>query len=219
MASMIESFIASRVSMRSTGRGAGGRLEINHRRVTITKRHHTTCSGPQLPACAPQALEFRAMSFTFEMNSSLHALPDVVWAHASTMDGVNAELAPFVRMSVPSHVRGLRLDDAPRGEEAFVSSLLAFGVLPFDRHHLTLVSVSERGFVEESWSLLQRRWRHERSIEPTSDGCIVTDRLEVEPRFVPDVLVRPLVRALFEARHRELRRRFGAPSRVASEAA
>lgn len=125
------------------------------------------------------------------------------------MDGVNHELAPFIRMTVPRAARGLRLSDVPRGQEAFVSTLLGFGWLPFDRHHLTLVSVGERSFVEESWSWLQRRWRHERSVTPDGNGCVITDRLVVEPRGAPRALVAPIVRSIFEARHRALRRRFG----------
>lgn len=78
-----------------------------------------------------------------------------------------------------------------------MSTLLAFGWLPFDRHHLTLVSVGERSFVEESWSWLQRRWRHERTITAEGEGCVVTDRLVVEPRDAPRALVEPVVRTLF----------------------
>lgn len=149
------------------------------------------------------------MSFFLELRSSLAASADEVWAHASTMEGVNSELAPFVRMTVPGSMRGRSLSDVPLGNEAFVSTLLAFGWLPFDRHHLRLLEVGDRAFVEESWSWLQRRWRHERTVTPDGDGCIVTDRLVVEPRGAPRALVEPMVRAIFEARHRALARRFG----------
>jgi hypothetical protein len=135
------------------------------------------------------------------------------------MDGVNAELAPWLRMTHPAALRSL--DDAPElvGRVAFHSWLLAGGVLPFDRHALRLVSVERHpegggAFVEESTSWLQARWRHERDVEPlgqNGDRCRVTDRLLVEPR-VP--LARPLVAVvvpwLFRQRHRGLVRTFGA---------
>ncbi|HVJ88759.1 MAG TPA: hypothetical protein VM580_03080 [Labilithrix sp.] len=89
--------------------------------------------------------------------------------------------------------------------------LLFLGLVPFDRHHLTLDRIYNRGFDEESWSWLQRRWRHERRVEPMATGCIVTDRLTISPRFAPAALVLSLVRRIFAARHEKLRARFGTP--------
>lgn len=126
------------------------------------------------------------------------------------MDGVNQELAPWVRMSVPRAARGKQLAELEPGREAFVSVLLLLGLVPFDLHHLTLEHVHQHGFVEESWSWLQRRWRHERTIEPLPDGCVVTDRVTVEPRGAPAWLVEPIVRRIFQARHDRLRELFGA---------
>jgi ligand-binding SRPBCC domain-containing protein len=156
-------------------------------------------------------------SFSIEVSSRLGASVDEVWDHASTMEGVNRELGPWVRMSVPRAARGLRLSDVEPGREAFVSVLFMLGVLPFDAHHLRLEAVLERGFDEESWSWLQRRWRHERRVEPDGDGCVVTDRLVVEPRWAPRALVEPIVRRLFEARHAYLRRRFDGANERSTE--
>lgn len=149
-------------------------------------------------------------SFTIEIASRLRATADEVWAHASTMEGVNAELAPWVRMTVPRAARGKQLAELPPGREAFASVLLLLGFVPFDLHHLTLERILERGFVEESWSWLQRRWRHERSVEPLADGCMVTDCVTVEPRGAPAWIVEPIVRRIFRARHDRLRQLFGA---------
>ena len=150
------------------------------------------------------------IAFTVEQVSHLSASAEQVWRNASTMEGVNAELGPWLRMGVPSAARGRSLAAVTPGREAFVSTLFLLGVVPFDRHHLTLEAVHAFGFDEESWSWLQRRWRHERRITPTPSGCTVTDRLTVVPRLAPALLVRPVVAAVFAWRHRRLRAQFAA---------
>ena len=133
-----------------------------------------------------------------------------VWAHARTMDGVNAELAPFVRMTVPAAARGLTLEDVVLGQVAIRSVLLAGRLVPFDRHDLVLERVDPgRGFHERSTSLLQRRWEHERTLVPDGAGTLVTDRVTFEPRVGSARLIAPVVAALFRHRHRHLARTFG----------
>ncbi len=157
------------------------------------------------------------MSRTFELqrSSELRAPAAEVWRHASSMRGVNDELGPWVRMTHPTWATDLSSVDPQLGQVAFRSWLLALGVVPFDRHALGLVEVHDRGergggFVEESTSWLQRRWRHEREVEPSNGGgCSVTDRLVVRPRLAPAAVVQPVVSALFGHRHRRLVRRFG----------
>ena len=135
-----------------------------------------------------------------------------VWAAVSTMQGVNYELMPVVRMTYPARAPRLTAADIKPGELLFKSWLLAFGAVPFDRHALVLIEVADGyGFVEESSSWGQRRWRHERRLRDAVGGCVVTDHLAVEPRLP---MTQPVVRAavpwLFRHRHRRLRRRFGA---------
>lgn len=155
-----------------------------------------------------------ARQFELEVTSTLRSPAGEVWRHASSMDGVNAELGPWIRMTHPATATDLASVDVPLGRVAFHSWLLGFGVLPFDRHALRLVEVDDSGdggggFVEESSSWLQRRWRHERRVVPAAGGSAVSDRLVVEPRLPSTWPARSIVGALFRHRHRRLARRFG----------
>jgi hypothetical protein len=150
--------------------------------------------------------------------SRLHASAGDVWAHATQMAGVNWELSPYVRMTVPRRAKDMTIGDAPIGIVAFRSVLLAFTVVPFDVHAFQLDAVTPpHGFVEESTSLVQRRWRHERTITATADReCEVIDTIAVDPRLrCTEPLVAAVVRFLFRHRHQRLRTRFGAPKHTA----
>jgi hypothetical protein len=69
------------------------------------------------------------------------------------MNGVNAELGPWLSMTAPPEARDLRIEDAPIGEPLFASWVLLRGVLPIDRHYFKLTEVRHgRGFVENSTS-------------------------------------------------------------------
>ncbi|NGY05962.1 hypothetical protein [Solimonas terrae] len=141
--------------------------------------------------------------------SHLAAEPPTIWLHATQMSGVNSELSPLMRMSVPKAFAGLGLRDAPQGSLLFNSWLLLFGVLPFDRHGLRIERFWDYGFQEDSSSWLQRRWRHRRYVELLPDGSRLVDELEIQPRFLPAWLLRPVIDLLFRHRHRYLRRHFG----------
>ena len=139
--------------------------------------------------------------------SRLAAEPPVIWLHVTQMSGVNEELMPLMKMSSPKRYDCMSLREAPTGELLFHSWLLAFGILPFDRHALTIEHLWDYGFQEHSHSWLQRQWRHKRIIELLPGGARVSDELEIEPRFAPHWLVRFFVSQLFAHRHLRLRRR------------
>ena len=135
-----------------------------------------------------------------ERTSELAADADRVWAHATSMAGVNAELQQWLRMTTP------------RGEFAFHSWLLLGGVLPFDRHALGFEAMepAQRWFHERSSSWVQREWVHRRSIEALGSGCRLTDRVTCVPRVaMAEAVVGRIVAAVFEHRHRRLRAMFG----------
>jgi ligand-binding SRPBCC domain-containing protein len=147
-----------------------------------------------------------------ERTSELTSPAEVVWAHATSMAGVNVELRPWLHMTVP---RGLDLQPrtiSPPGGFAFHSWILLAGVLPFDRHALGFEAMEPEQFWfhERSSSWLQREWIHWRWIEPTAKGCRLTDRVRCTPRVaLAEPLIGRIVRAVFDHRHRVLRSLFG----------
>lgn len=139
--------------------------------------------------------------------SIVRAPVQLVWSHASSLEGVNRELAPL-------HMgggEGLRLDETvPLGVPLIRSLLTLARAVPLDVHTLQLSEVwPGRGFQEDSYSLLQRRWRHRRLIEAVDGGTQVTDQLMFEPRLFPAFAAR-VVHWVFTRRHQRLRELFGA---------
>ena len=142
--------------------------------------------------------------------STLAAEPAAVGAWALSAEGINAELGPWFRMTVPRGLDDLDLQGLQPGPVGR-SWLLLFGLLPIDYDEIGLVRIDpERGFLERSTMLSQRLWEHERTIVAGGAGTVVVDRVAWEPRLpLPGALLRPLFAATFRHRHRQLRRRFG----------
>jgi ligand-binding SRPBCC domain-containing protein len=148
----------------------------------------------------------------FKVASHLEAPADSVWARAVTPEGINSELMPLVRMTLPRGVERLDPETVPIGRPIGRSWILLFGLIPIDYDDVTLVRMDPgRGFLERSPMLSQRLWEHERTIEPEGpEACRIIDRVRYEPRLpVPRGALTLLFRAVFRHRHRRLRRRFG----------
>ena len=95
-----------------------------------------------------------------------------VWAVVSTMDGVNAELRPLMRMTHPAHLQSFADVDSELGPGRACSTAgcwcSAFaGRSPRPRHR---GGTTGEGFDEESSSWFQRRWRHERRVIDGATG-------------------------------------------------
>src|SRR5688572_29335023 len=139
-----------------------------------------------------------------------------VWARAITPEGINDELAPWLRMTVPRGLRGATIDDARIGEPLGRSWVLLAGVLPVDWDDLRLAELEPgRRFLERSSMLSMRAWEHERVVEPAGeDAATVTDRLRFKLRrplaWLPGShrLAAAIVRRLFAHRHRRLAAHF-----------
>lgn len=145
------------------------------------------------------------------VRSELEAPPATVWAHVTSVRGLNDEFRPWLRMTFPASLREAGLEQAATGERLGRSWILLFGLVPIDYDDLTLVRVDPgRGFLERSSMLSQRSWEHERTVEPHPGGCLLTDRIAFEPRLgIPPRIFAPLFAAIFRHRHGRLRRRFG----------
>jgi hypothetical protein len=146
----------------------------------------------------------------FRIGSTLRAEPAAVWERAMSAEGINAELGPLLRMTVPRGVESLDLhglEPGPLGR----SWVLLFGLVPVDYDDIGLKRIEPgRGFLECSTMLSQRLWEHERTIEPGGEGTTIVDRVAWEPRLpLPGRLLRPLFAAVFRHRHRQLQRHFG----------
>jgi ligand-binding SRPBCC domain-containing protein len=149
----------------------------------------------------------------------VNAPAEDVWARVVTPEGINHELAPWVRMTVPRGASTLDLDDVEPGSELGRSWLLLFGVVPFDWDDLGIAELEPgRRFLEQSTMLSMRSWTHEREVIPIDeDHCEVRDQIAFSARaplsLVPgiDAGLERLVGRLFAHRHRRLAEFFGRP--------
>jgi ligand-binding SRPBCC domain-containing protein len=147
--------------------------------------------------------------FQFEISSLLTAPQESVWHRAMSMKGVNAELAPFVRMSFPSDKELLKPNVVELGKALFHSWILLFGFLPVDYHALSFARVDDEGFLERSSSIIHKLWEHERIIKAVADGTLVQDRVSFQPRIAAlGYLLLPVYQAVFRHRHVSLRQYF-----------
>jgi hypothetical protein len=144
------------------------------------------------------------------VTSELDVDPEALWTRVTDPVGINDELRPLMRMTVPAGASNFGLDDPEPGRIGR-SWLLLFGFLPFDYDDITIVRLEPgRGFLERSSMLSMRLWEHERTLTPLGENrCRITDRVAWEPRLpLPGAWVRPLVLAVFRHRHKRLRLRF-----------
>ena len=147
--------------------------------------------------------------------SSLVARPAAdVWERAITEEGINDELSPILRMTMPRGLRGKTIDDVEVGVPLGRSWILLGRILPVDYDDLCLIELEPgRRFLERSRTLTFAVWQHERVIEAAGEGsCRVTDRLGFELKrgiaWVPGAgrVAAAVVAFLFRHRHRRLSR-------------
>jgi ligand-binding SRPBCC domain-containing protein len=149
----------------------------------------------------------RSRPAEFEVSSLIPAPTQEVWERIITSEGINHELRPWMRMTVPSGIERLEPESVELGKRIGRSWVLLLGVLPFEYDDITLVELEPgRRFLERSPMLSQRSWQHERIVEPAEGGSRIIDRVRMEPRLgMPAAPLRPVFRAVFRHRHKRLR--------------
>ena len=145
--------------------------------------------------------------------------PRLVWDRVTTPEGINAELAPFMTMTMPSSLHGLRIDDLPLHRPLGRAWVRLGGLLPVDYDDLQIADITpgER-FLERSRTSTCRVWQHDRRVEEATGGTRLTDEvtfLMKSPLRPGRPILRRVVTALFRHRHARLRRQF-APAGTAA---
>ncbi len=133
-----------------------------------------------------------------------------VWRWSTSARGVQAEMAPVLKMRFPKGMQRIPQDQDSLGKPLGNCRFLLFGLVPIDLSRLTFVEMEPgRRFVEQSPLLSMKSWRHERVIEPLDGdaGARVVDTLEFTPR-VAGGIVAWFVARFFAHRHAMLRRQF-----------
>lgn len=147
-------------------------------------------------------------TLNFKISSELPVRPAVILP-SLTMEGVNAELRPLIRMTAPADWVTRSILKWPPETHLFSSWILLFGVLPIDRHSFYFKLIEpELGFSEASSSIINELWCHQRTIVPTDRGCIVTDTVSFSCRApMVGYLLKPVYEIVFSRRHRNLKTR------------
>ncbi len=147
---------------------------------------------------------------TFRKRSEVLAPVDTVWERVVSQEGINYEMGPYIKMTMPKAFRGKSIGEVSPGTHIGKSLLLLFGVIPFGYDDITITQIEPgRMFLEQSSMTGMRTWIHHRTLEPIGDKTIVTDSLTLAPRLrIPGLagLLGTIVAAFFESRHRRLRR-------------
>lgn len=151
------------------------------------------------------------ISLRFE--SKLHASREEVWEWITSIDGILAEMRPYLRMTAPKEVRSLNDLEISPGVPMYRSRVFLFGFIPFGHSDMTLLELEPGyGFVEQSPMASMKKWRHERRIEQVPhdpEAVVLVDVLTFRPRFGGRI-VGWFIRRLFEYRHAVLRSALGA---------
>ena len=134
-----------------------------------------------------------------------------VWDFVTSPEGINRELLPMLRMTIPRRLRGRTIDDVEAGEKLGRSWILLLGVIPFDYDDIGIAELEPGSrFLERSTMLSMSSWQHERTLADWGRGCRVTDEVTFAPRagiaHIPGSkrIAAALVERVFAHRHRRL---------------
>ena len=146
----------------------------------------------------------------FEMESILKSDIERLSKELFTMKGVNEELYPIVTMSAPTIWKSKPITDWPKNTKLFKSRINFLGYIPIDLHDFEFSDISKDGFKENSSSLMNKQWKHERSIVQSGDDVIVRDRVDYESKVgLVGLLLKPVYKSIFRHRHSKLKAKYG----------
>lgn len=155
------------------------------------------------------------MAVTFRERSIVPAPPSEVWRVVTSPEGINFELMPVMRMTVPLQLKGKAIHEMPQRQKIGRSWFFLLGFLPIDYDDITIAELENgRRFLERSTMMSMSAWEHERTLVERDGGCEVTDRVTFQMRpplgWVPGAhaLIGMALRWLFGHRHRRLARWF-----------
>jgi ligand-binding SRPBCC domain-containing protein len=143
-----------------------------------------------------------------ELESYVPRSPAELWDWSTSVQGVEAEMGPVLKLDFPRGMTHIPRDGSGLGRPLGNFKFLLFGVVPVDLSRLTFTEVEPgRRFVEQSPLLSMKSWRHERIIAPGPDGTRVVDRLEFTPRFAGPI-VGWIIERFFRHRHAVLKKHY-----------
>lgn len=85
-----------------------------------------------------------------EQSSALCRAAADVWARAVTEEGINDELRPLLRMTMPRRLRGKTIDEIEAGEPLGRSLILLGRLLPVDYDDLCLAGLEPQAADQSS---------------------------------------------------------------------
>lgn len=156
---------------------------------------------------------------TFRRTSEIDAPSDKVWAIVTSQEGINHEMGPYIKMTMPKAFHGKSIADVAPGTHVGKSFLLLFGVVPFGFDDITVAQIEPgRMFREESAMTGMRTWVHHRTLEPKGEKTVLSDAVTLAPHLpVPGLgrLLGTVLSAFFAHRHRRLQACFASTKAAA----
>jgi ligand-binding SRPBCC domain-containing protein len=149
----------------------------------------------------------------FRRVSEIDCPIDHAWQLVTTQQGINQEMGPYLKMTMPKQFRGKSVADLEPGTRIGKSLLLLFKIIPFGFDDITIARIEPgRMFREESVMTGMRVWVHHRTLEPKGDKTVLSDEITLAPQaplgLIPGwgVLLSKILSAFFAHRHRRLSR-------------
>lgn len=149
----------------------------------------------------------------FTHSSQVGAAISEVWSFVTSPTGINTELMPIMKMTVPQKMQERTISDLQPGEPLGRSWLLLGGLIPFEYDNITLAELEHgKRFLERSTTGSMSHWQHERLLESKSETRTqVTDNIEYTMRIpIPGsaTLTKAILQRLFRYRHQQLGKYF-----------